>query len=113
MPIYEYRCNQCQRKTSLLVRSFSTPATAACEFCGSGEVTRIMSRFAYHRAESDRLEGLDTSRPPGDDYYRDSRNVGLWAKKRAQQLGVDDVLKPHFDEIVDNAHAKVKDMLGD
>ncbi len=113
MPIYEYRCNQCRRKTSVLVRSFSTSSAPTCEACGSGDVSRVMSRFAYHRSESDRLADLDTGKQPGEDYYRDSRNVGLWAKKRAQELGVDDVLKPHFDEIVDNAHAKVKDMLSD
>ena len=113
MPIYEYRCNHCQRKMSLLVRSLSSQTNPVCEVCGSDDVARVMSRFAYHRSESDRLSGLDTNRPPGEDYYKDSRNVGLWAKKRAQELGVDDVLKPHFDEIVDNAHAKVKDMLAD
>lgn len=113
MPIYEYRCNHCRRKTSVLVRSLSSPPAPTCEVCGSGDVMRVMSRFAYHRSESDRLAEVDTSRPAGEDYYRDSRNVGLWAKKRAKELGVDDVLKPQFDEIVDNAHAKVKDMLSD
>ena len=113
MPIYEYRCNQCQRNTSVLVRSLSSPPTPTCEFCGGSDLMRVMSRFAYHRSEADRLAEVDTSGPAGEDYYRDSRNVGLWAKKRAKELGVDDVLKPQFDEIVDNAHAKVKDMLSD
>lgn len=97
----------------MLVRSMSATVTPECETCGSSDLSRVMSRFAYHRSETDRLADLDTSQPMTDDYYRDSRNVGLWAKKRAQELGAYDDLKPHFDEIVENAHAKVDDMLAD
>ena len=35
----------------------------------------------------------------GDDFYKDSRNVGLWAKKRMKELGVD--LGSKMDEIVE------------
>jgi hypothetical protein len=42
---------------------------------------------------------LDTSKPKGDEFYKDSRNVGLWAKKRMKELGVD--LGPKMDEIVE------------
>jgi hypothetical protein len=42
---------------------------------------------------------LDTSRPRGDDYYKDSRNIGLWAKKRMKELGVD--LGSKMEEIVE------------
>jgi hypothetical protein len=45
------------------------------------------------------LADFDTSKPRGDDFYRDSRNVGLWTKKRMRQLGVD--LGPKLDEIVE------------
>ena len=42
---------------------------------------------------------FDTSKPKGDEFYKDSRNVGLWAKKRMKELGVD--LGPKMDEIVE------------
>jgi hypothetical protein len=45
------------------------------------------------------LENLDTSKPKGDAFYKDSRNVGLWAKKRMKELGAD--LGPKMDEIVE------------
>ena len=47
------------------------------------------------------LDNLDASKPADESYYRDSRNVGLWAKKRAKQMGVD--LGPKFDETVEKA----------
>ena len=35
MPIYEFRCNACRRRTSVFVRSVNSPVTGACEHCGS------------------------------------------------------------------------------
>jgi hypothetical protein len=62
---------------------------------------RVMSSFAVIDSESSRLSGLDTSRPRDESFYRDSRNVGLWAKKRAKEMGVD--LGSKFDETVEKA----------
>jgi len=45
------------------------------------------------------LASFDTSKPKGDEFYKDSRNVGLWAKKRMRELGVD--LGPKMDDIVE------------
>jgi len=52
-----------------------------------------------HQSEESRLADFDTSKPRGEDFYRDSRNVGLWAKKRLREMGVD--LGPKLDEIVE------------
>ena len=70
-----------------------------------------MSSFAVIETETARLSNFDTSRPRDESFYRDSRNVGLWAKKRAQQMGVD--LGPKFDETVENARTGklIKDMI--
>jgi hypothetical protein len=45
------------------------------------------------------LSDFDTSKPQGEDFYRDSRNIGLWAKKRTKELGVD--LGSKLDDIVE------------
>ena len=70
-----------------------------CKFCGGDDLTRLLSSFRVHQAEESRLADFDTSTPRGDDFYKDSRNVGLWTKKRMQQMGVD--LGPKLDEIVE------------
>jgi putative FmdB family regulatory protein len=103
MPIYEYRCNQCGKKVSQLVLSPSRGEEPQCIACGSRELTRLISTFAYHRSEADRLAELDTSRPTDDSYYKDSRNVGLWAKKRTRELGLDPEMQREVDQVVDKA----------
>ena len=51
MPIYEYRCEDCEKPFEKLVRAFREEV--ACPACGSGEVERLLSTFA--------MSGLSTS----------------------------------------------------
>ncbi len=104
MPIYEYGCYSCRRRSSIFVRSIGQTVEPVCEHCGGRDMKRLMSSFAVHRTESDRLDALDTSREPGDDYYRDSRNVGLMAKKRLQEMGATDMV-PQLDEIIEKGRS--------
>lgn len=76
----------------------------SCRRCGSKDLTRLISRFACRRSEESRLEEFDTSRRYRDEFYRDSRNIGLWAKKRAKELGAD--LGHEFDEVLERARTE-------
>jgi putative FmdB family regulatory protein len=104
MPIYEYHCQACGKDQSLLFLS-QREATARprCKYCGALRLTRLLSRFAYHQTEAARLDDLDTGGTRDESFYRDSRNVGLWAKKRAKELGAD--LGPQFEETVEKARS--------
>jgi len=53
VPVYEYRCNNCRRRVSLLVRSLSQPPEAVCRNCGSKDLTRLFSTFARLRTDQD------------------------------------------------------------
>lgn len=99
MPIYEYQCNKCKREFSQLFLSWKEADSVKCKFCNSENVKRIMSSFSVHQTEESRLAEFDTSKPRGEDFYKDSRNIGLWAKKRLREMGVD--LGPKLDEIVE------------
>ncbi|ADJ25986.1 regulatory protein, FmdB family [Dehalogenimonas lykanthroporepellens BL-DC-9] len=45
MPVYEYKCNQCQSRFELL-RRLSDKSDIKCNRCGSTDVERIISNFA-------------------------------------------------------------------
>jgi hypothetical protein len=72
---------------------------AKCRYCGSVDLKKLISSFSVHQSEGSRLASFDTSKSRGDDFYKDSRNVGLWAKKRMKEMGVD--LGSKMDEIVE------------
>ena len=104
MPIYEYHCQACSQDQSLLflTQREATPRPR-CKYCGARRLTRLLSHFAYHQTDAARLSGFDTNAPRDESFYRDSRNVGLWAKKRAKEMGVD--LGPRFEETIEKARS--------
>jgi len=99
MPIYEYQCHGCHRQFQSLIMGREDEKNLFCPKCGSRNLKRLISRVAYHVSESDRLANFDPKSRQGDGFYKDTRNIGLAAKKRAQQMGVG--LGSSFDEKVE------------
>src|SRR5437660_9148840 len=82
MPIYDYRCRGCGKKSSFFVRTVNTPLEPACEHCGAREMERTISPFAYHRSMQTRWDSAGDPTNPGADYYDDPSNVGRWVEER-------------------------------
>ncbi|MGH7907845.1 MAG: FmdB family zinc ribbon protein [Candidatus Binataceae bacterium] len=110
MPIYEYQCAMCGQISSHVILGRKRRARPSCPGCGA-RTRRVMSAFAVVESEASRIGRLDTRRPAGESFYRDSRNVGLWAKKRAREMGVD--LGPKFEATVEKARSGklIKEMI--
>jgi putative FmdB family regulatory protein len=110
MPIYEYECKSCGMRFSELVMKVAAESGVRCKGCGSAQLSRLISRVVVMRTEESRMENIDTGKSHNESYYRDSRNIGLWAKKRARELGAD--LGPRFEETLDKARSgKILDEL--
>lgn len=103
MPIYEFECERCARVSPHVMIGSERNEHPQCPGCGSARMRRVMSSFAVMESEASRLANFDTSKPRDESFYRDSRNVGLWAKKRARGMGVD--LGPKFEETVEKARS--------
>ncbi len=89
MPIYEYRCRQCGKRTSRLVMSISAPPPQSCGLCHSPDMERLMSRFAAPKSEEARLESLaDPSHLSGLD-ENDPQSMSRFMKKMGQEMGED------------------------
>ena len=88
MPIYEYRCQQCQAVESVFVRSVSSHTPPSCASCGNGEMARRMSTFAMGKT----VAGVHEANPMGSgsrDYYSDPRNIGRHVEESFAKHGVD------------------------
>ena len=89
MPVYEFFCPECRKKSSFLVRSTSS-FEPKCSICGNTDVTRIISTFAYHKSLATiHEESGEPSMHPSQDYYKDPRNIGRWAEKRFKDMGME------------------------
>ena len=89
MPLYEYRCLDCTKRSTILVLSLAHQAPAACSHCASARVERILSRFASLKSEEARLEALaDPSNLAGLD-ENDPQSMARFMKTMGQEMGED------------------------
>jgi len=71
-----------------LVRDISALFAPKCSSCGNTKLSRAISVFAYHKQlKTVWEESGEPAMPPGEDYYKDPRNIGRWVEKKFQDMG--------------------------
>jgi putative FmdB family regulatory protein len=58
MPLYEYVCNDCGERVTILSKSYDQPAAPRCPVCDGENLKRLLSRVAITREEQERLRDL-------------------------------------------------------
>jgi putative FmdB family regulatory protein len=90
MPIYEYRCAACGKRSSRIwmrLPSAAEQAALPCPACGAARLERLMSRFASPKSEERRLESLaDDSALAGVD-ENDPQAMARLMRKMSEQTG--------------------------
>ena len=101
MPIYEYRCADCQKKVSVFFRSFSVvdQEQPRCPVCQGTRLTKMVSKVRVIRGapSADSGDGLDDSMLD-DLNENDPRSLGRMMRRMADETGED--LGPEFGEVV-------------
>jgi putative FmdB family regulatory protein len=101
MPIYEFHCNDCGKKSQFLTLSVGAALEPVCRHCGSAKMTKLVSRVAVFRSEDSRLESLaDPSKLAGLD-ENDPKSMARWMKKMGREMGED--LGEDFEQEIDQA----------
>ncbi|HUS14709.1 MAG TPA: zinc ribbon domain-containing protein [Chloroflexia bacterium] len=131
MPIYEYRCPDCQRRVSLFYRTVSAAqaegGNAVCPNCQGHNLQRLISRVSYIKAgnlgDSENVGGMTTADDlDNEEQYGsygndpegfgemlkgvdedDPRSVARWARNMQRQTGED--LGPEFDTALNRIEA--------
>ena len=122
MPIYEYRCQECNRRVTVFWRSFSEAETgnATCPHCQGTRLARLVSRVRVVRSEESRLDNMSDFGDLPDIDENDPKAMGHWMRKMSAEIGED--LGPEFDEVVGRLEAgedpekieeSMPDLLGD
>ncbi len=89
MPLYEYLCLDCKKRSTILVLSLANQTPATCSHCASARVERILSRFASPKSEEARLEAsLDPKNLAGLD-ENDPQSMTRFMKKMGEEMGED------------------------
>lgn len=94
MPIFEYTCEDCQKRFSALVGVLAHAKPPSCPRCGGVRLTKMVSRFARVRTEEDALESL-----ADETAYGDIENDPKAMRKFVRDMGhaMDEDLEEDFD----------------
>jgi putative FmdB family regulatory protein len=90
MPIYEYRCPACGKKSSRIwmrLPAAAEEAALSCPACGTANLARLLSRFSSPKSEERRLESLvDDSSLAGLD-ENDPRGMARLMRRMSDETG--------------------------
>lgn len=89
MPLYEYRCLDCKKRSTILVLSLSNQEPAACPHCRSLRMERLMSRFASPKSEEARLASLADHDAMSGLNENDPASMERFMKKMGEEMGED------------------------
>ncbi len=103
MPLYEYRCGNCRRGVTILIRN-SSDSPITCPECGGTELERIFSKFSVRKSEQAVYEDiLSDNQLTGGLMRDDPRALAEWNKRMSQ--GTDGEIAPEYDEMLDRMEA--------
>ena len=89
MPIYEFRCRACRKKTTALVPAREKVGEVRCQHCGSADLEKLWSRFASPKSEDARMDSLaDDASLAGLD-ENDPASMARLMKKMGEATGED------------------------
>jgi len=88
MPIYEYSCLDCRRRSTFLLLK-PQEDKVSCKHCNSTNLERMMSRFAAPKSEEARMESLADPSKFGDLDENDPQSMARFMKKMGREMGED------------------------
>jgi putative FmdB family regulatory protein len=104
MPVYEYRCNDCNRKVTVYIRGFTETPDVVCKDCGSTNLSRLMSRVVVHKTYMDVYEDILTDRELVSGMMNnDPRAMAKWSQKMEGAAGED--ITPEYREMMGRMEA--------
>jgi putative FmdB family regulatory protein len=89
MPIYEFRCKSCRKKTTALVMVRDRIGEVRCKHCGGADLEKEWSRFASPKSEEARMEALADESAFGDVDENDPASMARAMKRMGQAMGED------------------------
>jgi putative FmdB family regulatory protein len=99
MPLYEYTCQTCRKRFTVLVGMTAQSDTNICPHCGHDQATKRVTRFARGKSDGELIDSLSDPDTMGD--LDDPSTMRRWAKEASKTVGED--LGSDFDEYIDAA----------
>jgi putative FmdB family regulatory protein len=104
MPLYDYRCRSCGKR-STLHQAYSDYGVKPvhCPHCSSADLQRVIGRIRVGRSEESRLDNLSDPTEWGGFDENDPRSMARMMRRMGQEMGED--VPAEYDEVVDRLEA--------
>ena len=89
MPIYEYHCQDCDKKSSVFFRSFASVGPARCPHCNGDKMDRLVSKVSILKSWGSSLDWMPSSESLYDVDQDDPRAMEGWLQRTRQEQGAD------------------------
>ena len=87
MPVYEYRCGDCGRLSSVLSYSWSNTGNLQCKHCGASNFTKLISGFSFHRSWGDSLDWVPSGETMNDVDEDDAHSLDQYMGRIKEEMG--------------------------
>ena len=87
MPIYEYRCGDCNAVSSKLVYSWSADSAVACRECGGTDMERLMSAFSFRPSWGDSLNWVPSGETARDVDENSPASIDQYMGRIKREMG--------------------------
>ena len=87
MPIYEYRCQDCQHLNSVLVYSWSENKERTCSRCSGSNLNRLISQFSFKPSWGDSLNWAPSGETMRDVNEDDPGSLDRYMGRIKQEMG--------------------------
>ncbi|MCY4114183.1 MAG: zinc ribbon domain-containing protein [Chloroflexi bacterium] len=94
MPVFDYRCHDCRRRSTKLFKTFAAVHDPPCPHCGSDRLERLLSRVAIVRGSAsddslgdDDFSGMDAAMEGLES--GDPRSLARMTRQMSEEMGED------------------------
>ncbi len=102
MPMYDFRCDDCKKKSALFYKTYNAyfESVPTCPHCNSTKMTRWISKVAISQSFERRFGNAETDDKALDDLAdADPKMMGRYLRQMSDQTGED--LGEEFNDVVE------------
>ncbi|HEX9997129.1 MAG TPA: zinc ribbon domain-containing protein [Abditibacterium sp.] len=87
MPLFEFSCQDCQKRFTFLVGVVADNEAPRCPACQSHNLKKLMSKFSRGRSDDARMDALGEKLESQD--FDDPREIRRFAREMGREMGAE------------------------
>lgn len=105
MPLFEYKCLDCNNKFTKLIGMTSNSTAPACPKCGSANLIKLISRFIRKRSDEAFAEGIE------DEVFSADMDNPKQMSKMLKEMGkgIAEDGEENIDELIEQTEREIYD----